>query len=78
MTQLPGNGHVHPESWSKTDHNRFEDRMNTELEKIESAIESLTHRVTLMLGGLTLVAVLLPIISPFVRAWIGVETPVGQ
>lgn len=73
-----GDDHVHPDAWSKEDHNRFEDRMNNELEKIEQALEALTLRVTLMLGGLTLVAILLPVISPFIRAWLNLDPPSGQ
>lgn len=78
MTQRLPQDHIHPDSWSKSDHNRFEDRMNDELTKIEKAIGSLTTRVTLMLGGLTLIAILLPVISPFIRAWLNVDTPTGQ
>lgn len=74
----PDNGHVHPDAWNKDDHYRFEARVTAELEKVEAAIESLTTRVTMMLGGLTLVAILLPVIAPFVRAWLNVDTPSGQ
>lgn len=70
--------HHHPEAWSKDDHYRFEARVTAELEKLEKAVHDLTTRVTLMLGGLTLVAVLLPVIAPFVRAWLNVDTPTGQ
>jgi len=71
-----GDDHVHPDAWSKADHNRFEDRMNDELEKIEKAVGALTLRVTLMLGALMFIATLLPIISPFIRAWL--DIPSGQ
>jgi hypothetical protein len=70
--------HWHPEYWTHDEHNRFDDRMARELEKLEGAIGALTTRVTLMLGGLTLVAILLPVIAPFVRAWLNVDTPTGQ
>ena len=51
--------------------------MHKELQQLENAIDRLTTRVTLMLGGLTLIAVLLPVIAPFIRALfnIGVPTP---
>lgn len=62
--------HHHPEYWEKEDHWVFEQRMQRELEKIEEAVEKLTVRITLMLGGLTLIAVLLPVIAPFIRAWL--------
>jgi hypothetical protein len=74
----PGDDHVHPDAWSKEDHRHFELRVSAELEKLERAVENLTTRVTLMLGGLTLVAVLLPVISPFIRAWLNIDTPPGQ
>lgn len=78
MAHPPSDGHVHPEIWSKADHHRFEDKVSNEIEKLEVAIEALTTRVTLMLGGLTLVAVLLPVIAPFIRAWLNVDSPAGQ
>lgn len=68
--------HGHPEYWAKDDHYRFEDRVNTELRKVEQAVERLTFRITLMLGGLALIAVLLPVIAPFIRAWLNIpQTP---
>lgn len=70
-----GLDHFHPEYWGKDDHWRFEARVQAELEKIEEAVERLTTRITMMLGGLALIAFLLPIIAPFVRQWIGVPTP---
>lgn len=78
MTARLPDDHVHPDSWSKSDHHRFEDRMNDELTKIEHAIASLTTRVTLMIGGLTLVAILLPVLAPFVRALLNLDAPSGQ
>lgn len=68
-TQRPV-GHYHPEYWEKNDHWQFEARMQRELEEIERAVERLTFRITLMLGGLALIAVLLPVVSPFIRAWL--------
>lgn len=57
------------------DHYRFEDRVTKELEKLEEAVDQLTTRITLMLGGLALVAFLVPLLAPFIRDWIGVEVP---
>lgn len=65
-------GHHHPEYWGKEDHWRFETRVQGELEKIEKAVERLTFRITLMIGGLTLIAVLLPVIAPFIRLWLNI------
>lgn len=73
-----GDNHNHPEYWTSVEHHRYEDRVSRELEKLELAIGALTTRVTLMLGGLTLVAVLLPVIAPFVRALLNIEPPTGQ
>lgn len=68
----PGD-HGHPEYWAKDDHYRFEDRVNMELQKIEDAVDRLTFRITLMLGALTLIAVMLPVIAPFIRAWLDIS-----
>ena len=81
MTRVPRSvvsDHTHPETWTKDDHYRFEARVTAELEKVEQAVARLTTRVTLMLGALTLVAFLLPVIAPFVRLWIGADVPQGQ
>lgn len=67
--------HHHPEYWSREGQYRFEDHMRVELQKLEQAVDRLTTRVTMMLGGLTLVAVLLPVISPFIRAWLNIDVP---
>jgi hypothetical protein len=64
--------------WSKEDHHRFEDRMARELGGLREDVEALTTRITLMLGGLTLIAVLLPVIAPFVRALLNIDPPAGQ
>jgi hypothetical protein len=68
----PVHDHNHPELWEKADHYRFEARMQTELKEIEAAVSKLTTRITLMLGGLTLIAVLLPVIAPFIRLWLSI------
>lgn len=70
--------HWHPEYWTEAAHHRFEDRVSAEIEKLESAIDKLTYRVTMMLGGLTLIALLLPILAPFMRAAFGLDPPAGQ
>lgn len=70
--------HNHPEYWAREDHFRFEQRMQTELEKIEKAVETLTSRITLMLGGLTLIAILLPVLAPFIRDLFNVPVPISQ
>lgn len=70
----PGTDHVHPDYWTREAHYRFEDRTKEELEKLEKAIDRLTMRVTLMLGGLMLIAFILPVAAPFIRLWLGIQT----
>ena len=74
--------HVHSEYWTTDSHHRYEsrtanemERLRIEVEKVEVKVGELTTRITLMLGGLGLIAFLLPIISPFVRIWLGIESP---
>jgi hypothetical protein len=74
MTRRPE--HNHPEYWRIEAQYRFDDRMHKELEALEHAVDKLTTRITLMLGGLTLIAVLLPVIAPFIRLWL--DIPVNQ
>lgn len=73
-----GDDHVHPDSWTKEDHRHFEVGVKAELEKLEESVKELTHRMTLMLGGLMIIAFLLPVIAPFVRLWLNVDLPPGQ
>jgi hypothetical protein len=91
MAELPNRGvhpmrraddHNHPEYWTEDAHHRFEsrtatemERLRVEVEKVETKVGELTTRITLMLGALGLIAFLLPIISPFVRLWLNLETP---
>lgn len=70
--------HWHPEYWTTDQHHRFEDRVSAEIKELEVAIDKLTYRVTMMLGGLTLIALLLPILAPFMRAILGLDPPAGQ
>lgn len=49
--------------------------MTREIEKLEEAVAQLTSRVTLMIGGLAIVAFLVPILAPFIRDLFGVEVP---
>lgn len=64
--------HLHPEYWTEGDHYRFEDRVSKELEKLRVDVEKLSLRITLMLGGLGILAFLIPILAPFIRDWFGV------
>jgi hypothetical protein len=67
-----GEDHVHPDYWKAEQHYRYEDRMHKEFENLERAVDSLKTRITLMIGGLMLVAFLLPVIAPFVRAFLNI------
>lgn len=74
--------HVHPEYWTEADHNRFEDRLANEIEKVRreanarmdrmsDQIDGLNRNLLLIAGGLGLLAFLLPIIAPFIRTLFG-------
>ena len=71
--------HVHVDSWTRAEQHRFEDRMALELKDVSEEIggvreevRSLNNRITLMLGGLAILAFLLPIAAPFIRSLIGI------
>lgn len=67
--------HTHHELWSKADHERFEDKLEDRLERMDDDIKGLGNRITLLLGALGLIAFLLPIIAPFIRLFLGVDVP---
>lgn len=70
--QRRADDHAHPELWPRDEHYRYEDRMHKEFENLEKAVDSLKTRITLMMGGLMLIAFLLPVIAPFVRGFLGI------
>lgn len=74
----PNPDHSHPDAWNKEDHYRFEARVSAELEKLEKAVDHLTTRVTLLLGGIGFLAFVSTILAPFVRAWLNIDVPSGQ
>jgi hypothetical protein len=90
MTGAPrrrASDHVHPEYWTEADQYRFEDRiakevqavrreMREEMTGLREELGKLSYRITLMLGGLVLLAFLLPLIAPFIRDWLNLPTPV--
>ena len=67
--------HVHPEYWTEHDQIRFEDRIVREMEGIRAEVKALTGRMTLLLGGLVLLAFLLPLVAPFIRDWLNLPEP---
>ena len=70
--------HVHPEYWLAEDHHRFEGGIKEELKKLREDMDAIGQRLTLILGGLAILAFLIPLISPFLRAFLNLDTPAGQ
>ena len=70
MTRGPGN-HYHPDLWSRDAQHRYEDRMASEIQALERAVEKLTQRVTLLMGAIGLIVFILPIAAPFIRGVLG-------
>lgn len=64
--------HIHPDYWNRTDQHRYEDQTRAELQKLQGAVDRLTARVTLLLGGIGLLVFVIPIVSPWIRAFVGV------
>ena len=70
--------HFHPDCWTRTEQHRREDRIDEDIDDLRKDIGRLNNRLTLMLGGIGLLAFVLPIIAPFIRIWLGVDVPSGQ
>ena len=70
--------HVHPEYWLAEDHHRFDSGIKEELKEIRREMDAIATRLTLLLGGLGILAFLVPLISPFLRAFLNLDTPQGQ
>ena len=64
--------HVHTEYWNRDAQIRYEDRIKSELESLEKAVDRLTQRVTMLLGGIGLLVFVIPIVSPWIRSFVGV------
>lgn len=60
MTRRLPDDHFHPDAWTKGEQHRFEDRVSERLEKLE-------NRITLLVGGLGVLAFLIPVMAPFLR-----------
>jgi hypothetical protein len=79
MTPRPsrrmGEDHYHPDSWTKSEQHRFEDRVSDELRKVRADLEKLTIRLTYLLGGLAFLAFLLPLVAPLMRTVLGIPNP---
>lgn len=70
-----GDDHHHLDMWSKEEHRLFEDKLDKRFAAFQAHIDRLNTRITLMLGALGLIAFLLPIVAPFLRAIIGIDVP---
>lgn len=68
---VPGDGHWHRESWTREEQHRYEDKVSDELKALRADIRDLSTRLLLMLGGLGLLAFLLPLVAPFIRQALG-------
>lgn len=63
--------HVHEGIWTTAQQHRFEDRVGDELEGLRADVRKIADRVTLLIGGVALLAFILPIVAPFIRSVIG-------
>lgn len=70
--------HYHPDCWTRAEQHRREDRIDGDIDEIRAELKAIGNRLTLMLGGIGLLAFVLPIIAPFVRVWLGVDVPAPQ
>jgi hypothetical protein len=77
--------HWHIEYQTHDAQNRYEERIQKVLDEIRreqaeirDELQTIASRMLLMMGGLGLVAFLLPIIAPFLRDLLGVEVPPSQ
>lgn len=59
--------HLHPEYWTEADQHRFEDRISRELNGIRGEVREAGTRITYLMGGLAVIAFLLPLVAPFIR-----------
>lgn len=60
--------HYHPDSWSREEQHRFEDGLADELKEIRNELRGMGRSLLLLLGGLGLLAFVLPLIAPLIRA----------
>ena len=64
--------HVHEEYWTMLEQHRYEDGIKEELRAINREVKSLSNRLLLLMGGIILLAFLLPIAAPFIRGLVGI------
>ena len=64
--------HEHHEYWRRESQYRYEDRIGDELQGIKEELKSISTRITLLMGAVALFAFLIPILAPFIRAFLNV------
>jgi len=62
--------HVHPDHWTRQEQYRFEDRVSRELEGIRADLEQLASRLLMVLGGIVVLAFVVPLLVPVMRDWL--------
>ena len=78
--------HVHPGYWTQEQQHRYEDKVSREVGELRkdfreeadgfrTELGRMNNRLLLLLGGLGVVAFVLPIAAPFIRAAIGFPGP---
>jgi hypothetical protein len=65
-----GPEHYHPELWTTDQQHRYEDRVVGDIKELEKAVDRLTQRVTMLMGAIGLLIFLIPIVAPFIRAFL--------
>lgn len=63
--------HNHPEYWSREDHHRFEDRLTSQIGEMRDDLDQIANRLTLLLGGIALLAFVFPFLLPFLQRLFG-------
>lgn len=72
MTRRIGQDHDHPDYWRRDAQYRYEDRMANELRELNAAIDRLTTRITLIMGGVIVISFVLSLAVPFLRSALGI------
>jgi hypothetical protein len=67
--------HVHPEYWTAEAHHRFEDRVSREIHNLREDVEAIGTRLTLLIGGLAILAFAVPILVPIVQSALNIPRP---
>ena len=71
MTQQGG---AQREFWTVAEQYRFEDHLDLQLRKMQLSIDRLTARLTLLMGGVGVLAFMVPIVAPLLRSWLNIPT----